>query len=117
MNNVELSPDTYQSAAIFARKHRMSVDKFVEEAVLNIIVHYSDPKPERDYLTLSELRGIIQPTHTGKTDKELVADHLAEKTDEKAEVLEDIRQSLVELKLVKQGKIKTRPLEELLHEV
>lgn len=39
------------------------------------------------------------------------------KTDEKAEVLEDIRQSLVELKLVKQGKIKTRPLEELLHEV
>lgn len=39
------------------------------------------------------------------------------KKDEKAEVLNDLRQSLMELTLVKQGKIKSRPVEELLHEV
>lgn len=62
-----------------ARKRCMSVDKFVEEAVQNIIVHYSETKPERDYLTLSEFRGIMQPDETDKSDKELVADYLAEK--------------------------------------
>lgn len=79
MNTVVLSPSAYQSATHFARKHRMSVDKFVEEAVLNVIVHYKDSQQERDYLTLSELRGIIAPDTTGKSDKELVADYLAEK--------------------------------------
>lgn len=79
MNTVVLSADIYQSAANVARKRRMSVDKFVEEAVQSIIVHYSEPKSERDYLTLSELRGIMQPDTMGKSDKELVADYLAEK--------------------------------------
>lgn len=37
--------------------------------------------------------------------------------DEKEEILNDIREGLRELKLAKEGKIKSRPVEELLHEL
>lgn len=36
---------------------------------------------------------------------------------EKEEILDDVRQGLIEMKLVKQGVIKSRPVEELLNEV
>ena len=36
---------------------------------------------------------------------------------EKAEILEDIRQGLIEVKLVKEGKLKSHPVEELLNEL
>lgn len=39
------------------------------------------PEPEhpRDYFTLAELKGIVQTDKSGKTDKELVEEYLAEK--------------------------------------
>lgn len=37
--------------------------------------------------------------------------------DDKAEILNDIREGLRELKLMKQGKLKSRPVEELLNEI
>ena len=36
---------------------------------------------------------------------------------EKEEILDDIREGLRELKLAREGKIKSRPIEELLHEL
>lgn len=36
---------------------------------------------------------------------------------EKAEVLDDIRQGLIEVRLVKKGKLNSRPVEELLNEL
>lgn len=36
---------------------------------------------------------------------------------EKEEILDDIREGLLELKLMKQGKLKSRPVEELLDEI
>lgn len=39
------------------------------------------------------------------------------KKDEKAEILNDIRQGLIELNLVKQGQIQSRPVEELFNEI
>lgn len=42
-------------------------------------VQISEPEPSRDYFTLSELKGIIQSDSSGKSDKELIEDYLAEK--------------------------------------
>jgi len=36
---------------------------------------------------------------------------------EKEEILDDIRQGIVEVRLVKEGKLKSRPVEELLNEL
>lgn len=38
-------------------------------------------------------------------------------TDSKEEVIENIKQGLIELTLVEQGKLKSRPAKELLHEL
>lgn len=38
-------------------------------------------------------------------------------TDAKAELMADIKEAVEELKLVKQGKLKTRPVEDLLNEL
>ena len=41
----------------------------------------------------------------------------ATETEEKEEILNDIREGLRELKLMKQGKLQSRPVEELLNEL
>ena len=38
-------------------------------------------------------------------------------TNEKAELMEEIREAVNEIKLVKQGKLKARPVEDLLNEL
>lgn len=79
MNTVTLSPGTYQSVADYAHDHHMSINKVVEEALLSVIVRYEQDKRERDYMTLSELRGLIRSGSAEKDYKESVEEHLAEK--------------------------------------
>ena len=51
-------------------------------------------------------------------EKEIAKDVKEEMTTaEKEEILDDIREGLRELKLVKEGKLKARPVEELLNEL
>ncbi|MBX2899254.1 MAG: hypothetical protein KF775_06375 [Cyclobacteriaceae bacterium] len=38
-------------------------------------------------------------------------------TDEKAEILSDIREAVEEMKLIKKGKLKARPIEDLINEL
>jgi hypothetical protein len=38
-------------------------------------------------------------------------------TDEKAEILKDIREAVEEMKLIKKGKLKSRPVEDLINEL
>ncbi len=38
-------------------------------------------------------------------------------TDTKAELMQEIREAVVQMKLVKKGKLKARPVEDILHEL
>lgn len=72
MNTVTLRQDAYAGAQRNARMLNISVDEYVNNLVLGIVI--SQPKetvdePERDYYTLDELCGMFR---TGKTDHELM---------------------------------------------
>lgn len=79
MNTVTLRQEAYAGAQRYARQHNISVDDFVNNLVLSIVMpstEHAVAAKERDYYTLDELRGMFQ---TGKTDRELRDEYLAEK--------------------------------------
>lgn len=59
---------------------------------------------------MKKLQKFLHRLKSDKAEKEM-----SEK--EKEEILDDIREGLLELKLMKQGKLKSRPVEELLDEI
>lgn len=65
-----------------------------------------------DTEAMKKLQKVLQRLKKEKAAKEANA---ANK--DKAEVMNDIREGLRELKLMKQGKLKSRPVEELLNEI
>lgn len=80
MNTVTLSPNTYKSVERYARLHNVSVERFVEDTLLAVIVRAPKEAVQRDYYNLSELRGIIKREASDtKTDKELVGEYIMEK--------------------------------------
>lgn len=79
MNTVTLSPSTYAAAALYAKKMNVSVDQFVEQTIINATDSVSEPEQKRDYFTLSELKGIVSPDPSGKSDKQIIEECIAEK--------------------------------------
>lgn len=64
-----------------------------------------------DTEAMKKLQKMLQRLKKEKAAKEATV------ADDKAEVMNDIREGLHELKLMKQGKLKSRPVEELLSEI
>lgn len=65
-----------------------------------------------DTEAMKKLQKVLQRLKKEKAAKEANAAN-----EDKAEVMNDIREGLRELKLMKQGKLKSRPVEELLNEI
>lgn len=78
MNTVTLRQDAYAKAQRFAKKQNISIDDYVNNLVLNMVMTQPNEavdEPERDYYTLDELCGMFR---TGKTDEELMDEYLDE---------------------------------------
>lgn len=79
----------------------------LKQSVLQDVVSLLD-----DNESMKKLHEFLQSLKSQKTEAE--EDMIAK---EKEEILDDIREGFKELKLMKQGKLKGRPVEELLNEL
>lgn len=79
----------------------------LQQSVLQDVASLMD-----DTEAMKKLQKVLQ-----RLKKEKAAKEATPAADDKAEVMNDIREGLRELKLMKQGKLKSRPVEELLNEI
>lgn len=79
----------------------------LQQSVLQDVASLMD-----DTEAMKKLQKVLQ-----RLKKEKAAKEVTPAADDKAEVMNDIREGLRELKLMKQGKLKSRPVEELLNEI
>lgn len=79
----------------------------LQQSVLQDVASLMD-----DTEAMKKLQKVLQRLKKEKAAKEANAAN-----EDKAEVMNDIREGLRELKLMKQGKLKSRPVEELLNEI
>lgn len=79
----------------------------LQQSVLQDVASLMD-----DTEAMKKLQKVLQ-----RLKKEKAAKEATTAADDKAEVMNDIREALRELKLMKQGKLKSRPVEELLNEI
>lgn len=79
----------------------------LQQSVLQDVASLMD-----DTEAMKKLQKVLQ-----RLKKEKAAKEATPAADDKAEVMNDIREGLCELKLMKQGKLKSRPVEELLNEI
>lgn len=79
----------------------------LQQSVLQDVASLMD-----DTEAMKKLQKVLQ-----RLKKEKAAKEATTAADDKAEVMNDIREGLRELKLMKQGKLKSRPVEELLNEI
>jgi coenzyme F420-reducing hydrogenase delta subunit len=86
----------------------MSKSVQLQQSVLQGVASLLD-----DNEALKKLQKYIQHLKSEKT----VVEEKEMSASEKEEILDDIREGLRELKLVRQGKLKSRPVEELLNEI
>lgn len=78
----------------------------LQQSVLQDVVSLLDDKE-----AMKKLQKVLQRLKQEKAAKQEMTDK------DKAEILNDIKEGLHELKLMKQGKLKSRPVEELLDEI
>ena len=78
----------------------------LQQSVLQDVVYLLD-----DNEAMKKLQKVLQRLKKEKAAKEEMS------AAEKEEILNDIRDGLRELKLVREGKLKSRPIEELLNEL
>ena len=78
----------------------------LQQSVLQDVVYLLD-----DNEAMKKLQKVLQLLKKEKAAKEEMS------AAEKEEILNDIRDGLRELKLVREGKLKSRPIEELLNEL
>lgn len=78
----------------------------LQQSVLQDVVSLLDDKE-----AMKTLQKVLQRLKQEKAAKQEMTDK------DKAEILNDIKEGLHELKLMKQGKLKSRPVEELLDEI
>jgi hypothetical protein len=86
----------------------MSKSVQLQQSVLQGVASLLD-----DNEALKKLQKYIQHLKSEK----IVVEEEEMSASEKEEILDDIREGLRELKLVRQGKLKSRPVEELLNEI
>jgi len=86
----------------------MSKSVQLQQSVLQGVASLLD-----DNEALKKLQKYIQHLKSEK----IVVEEEEMSASEKEEILNDIREGLRELKLVRQGKLKSRPVEELLNEI
>ncbi|MCD7923364.1 MAG: hypothetical protein LUI85_01165 [Bacteroides sp.] len=86
----------------------MSKSVQLQQSVLQGVTSLLD-----DNEALKKLQKYIQHLKSEK----IVVEEEEMSASEKEEILDDIREGLRELKLVRQGKLKSRPVEELLNEI
>lgn len=79
----------------------------LQQSVLQDVASLMD-----DTEAMKKLQKVLQ-----RLKKEKAAKEATTAAADKAEVMNDIREGLRELKLMKQGKLKSRPVEELLNEI
>lgn len=78
----------------------------LQQSVLQDVVSLLDDKE-----AMKKLQKVLQRLKQEKAAKQEMTDK------DKVEILNDIKEGLHELKLMKQGKLKSRPVEELLDEI
>lgn len=78
----------------------------LQQSVLQDVVSLLDDKE-----AMKKLQKVLQQLKQEKAAQKEMTDK------DKAEILSDIKEGLHELKLMKQGKLKSRPVEELLNEI
>ena len=84
----------------------MSKAMQLQQSVLQDVAYLLDDKE-----AMKKLQKFLHRLKSEKAEKEEMS------AAEKEEILNDIREGLRELKLVREGKLKSRPIEELLNEL